>query len=147
MKKLLFVIISLLYFNNLSAQKYIDTYIEDANRVGLEWWSHVNTGQYELAYSKLSNVIKNRATQIDWENQMSILMGEFGSSKNRKVKNTYFQSKLEGYEDGFYVIIEYDVKYTKTRNHNESLLLKQSDEFEWEVFDFDYSFQNLKKEE
>jgi hypothetical protein len=74
---------------------------------------------------------------------MSMLMDEFGDLKSRSIRETYFQSELEGFEDGFYVKIEYDVKYSKTRNHIESLLLKQSDELKWQVFDFEYSFQSL----
>ena len=65
--------------------------------------------------------------------------------KNRIVTNSYFSSELEGFEDGIYVTIEYDVKYSKTRNHTESLLLKQSDKFKWEVLDFNYTFQALEK--
>ena len=115
-----------------------------ANTVGLEWWNQINTGKYEQAYTKLSEVLKNRATLKDWLNQISILMDEFGNLESRTVTNTYFQSELEGLENGFYVIIEYDVKYSKTRNHTETLLLKQSDQFEWQIFNFDYTFQNLE---
>ena len=144
MKKILILFIGLLSFNNVSAQKYTDTYIKDANTVGLEWWNQINTGKYEQAYTKLSEVLKNRATLKDWLNQISSLMDEFGNLESRTVTNTYFQSELEGLENGFYVIIEYDVKYSKTRNHTETLLLKQSDQFEWQIFNFDYTFQNLE---
>jgi len=41
------------------------------------------------------------------------------------------------------VTIEYEVKYSKTKNHIEYLLLKQSDEFKWQILDFNYTFQNL----
>ena len=144
MKKLLILFIVLLSVNNLFAQKYTDTYIKDANKVALEWWSQVNTGQYEQSYSKLSDVMKSRATLEDWLNQISMLMDEFGNMESRTLTNTYFQSELEGLENGFYVIIEYDVKYSKTTNHTESLLLKQSDQLEWQIFNFDYAFQNLE---
>lgn len=144
MKKLLIVFIGLLSFNNLSAQKYTDTYIKDANKIGSEWWSQVNSKQYEESYNNLSYILKDRFTLENWISQMSMLMNEFGDIESRSIKNIYFQSKLEGFEDGFYVTIEYDVKYSKTRNHSESLLLKQSDELKWQVFDFEYSFQNLE---
>ena len=60
---------------------------------------------------------------------------------------THFESKIEGLEDGFYVIIEYDVKYSKTRNHTESLLLKQSDNLEWQILNYDYAFQHLENKQ
>jgi hypothetical protein len=92
-------------------------------------------------------VLKIHATLEDWLNQISMLMDEFGNLESRTVKDTYFQSELEGLEDGFYVIIEYDVKYSKTRKHTESLLLKQSDQLEWQIFNFDYAFRNLETDE
>jgi hypothetical protein len=147
MKKLLILFIGLLSFNSLSAQKYTKTYIKDANKVGLEWWAQVNSGQYEESYNKLSSPLKNRFTLASWLSQMSILMDEFGNIENRTTKNTYFKSELEDLEDGFYVIIEYDVKYSKTKNHTESLLVKQNDQFVWKILDFNYSFQNLETEE
>ena len=150
MKKLLILFIGLLSFNNVFAQgavKYTNTYIKDANKVGLEWWGQVNTGQYEQSYSKLSDMLKNRATLEDWLNQISMLMDEFGNLESRIVKDTYFQSELEGLENGFYVTVEYDVKYSKTRNHTESLLLKQNDQLQWEIFDFNYIFQSLETTE
>ncbi len=146
MKKLIILFIGLLSFNNVSAQKYTDTYIKDANKVGLEWWNDINNGQYAQSYSKLSDVLKSRATLEDWLSQISMLMDEFGNLESRTVKNTYFQSELEGFEDGFYVMIEYDVKYSKTKNHSENLLLKQSDQLEWQIFDFEYTFQSLETE-
>ena len=144
MKKLLILFICLLSFNNLSAQRYTNTYIKDATKIGSEWWGQVNSKQYEKSYNNLSNILKDRFTLENWISQMSILMDEFGNIESRSVKNSYFKSELEGFEDGFYVTIEYDVKYSKTRNHSESLLLKQSDELKWQVFDFEYSFQNLE---
>ena len=147
MKKLLILFIGILSFNNLSAQKYTETYIKDANKVGLEWWNQVNNGKYQQSYSKLSDVLKSRFTLEIWLNQMSLLMDEFGDLESRTVKDVYFQSKLKGFEDGFYVTIEYDVKYSRTRNHSESLLLKQNDKLEWQIFDFNYAFQNLETTE
>ena len=144
MKKILIYFISLFFFNNVLAQKYTDTYIKDANKVAIEWCNQINTGQYEKAYAKLSGVLKDRATLKDWLTQISILMQEFGNIKNRIITDTYFKNELEGLESGFYVIIEYDVKYSKTRNHTETLLLKQSDKLEWEIFNYDYAFQHLE---
>ena len=81
MKKLIAIFITLFYFNGLSAQKYTDTYIRDANKIGLEWWSQVNNAQYEISYENLSDVLKSRATLKDWLNQISMLMDEFGDFK------------------------------------------------------------------
>ena len=143
MKKLLIIFIGLLSFNNICAQKYTDTYIKDANKVAVDWWNQINTKKYVSSYDKLSDILKNRATLEEWTTQISTLMDEFGNLENRVVTDIYFQSELEGLEDGFYVIIEYDVKYSKTRNHSEELLLKQNDQLQWEIADFNYTFQNL----
>ena len=147
MKKLLILLISILFYNNLCAQKYTETYIKDANKTAIEWWSQINSKQYEQAYNNLSDILKSRASFENWLAQISMLMDEFGDIGSRTVTNTYFLSELEGFEDGFYVTIEYDVKYSKTKNHTEKLLLKQSDKFKWEVLDFNYTFQSLKTTE
>ena len=118
MKRLLIFFIALLSFNNLFSQKYTDTYIKNANKVALDWCNQINTGQYEKAYNKLADVLKDRATLKDWLTQISILMHEFGYIENRIVTDTYFKS--------------------------ESLLLKQSDKLEWEIFNYDYAFQHLE---
>ena len=140
--KLLIIII--VGTNNSFSQRYTKTYINDANKVGIEWWKNVNKGEYELAYWKLDDDVKKRATLEEWSTQMSILMQEVGKIQSRKVLNSYFKSEIDGLENGFYVIIEYSVKYSKTKNHNENLILKQSDNFIWQILDFDYSFQFKK---
>ena len=124
MKKLLIYLICLFFFNNVLAQKYTETYIKDANTVATNWFNHINSGEYIEAYDELSVELKDRATLNDWLRQISMLMQEFGNIENRIVTDTHFESEIEGLEDGFYVIIEYDVKYSKTRNHTESLLPK-----------------------
>ena len=144
MKNLLILLIGILFHNNLCAQKYTETYMKDANKAATEWLSQINSKQYEQAYNNLSDILKSRAPFKNWLAQISMLIDEFGDIESRTVTNTYFSSKLEGFEDGFYVTIEYDVKYSKTKNHTESLLLKQSDKFKWEVLDFNYTFQSLK---
>ena len=75
---------------------------------------------------------------------MSNLMEEFGEIQNRQVINTEFKSEIEGLDDGFYVIIEYEVNYTKTRNHIEYLLLRQNDKLKWKIIDFQYQFQQIE---
>ena len=147
MKKLIIILFGLLFFNNLLAQKHTRQYITEANKIGLEWWNQVNTGQYQDSYNLLSDILKNRFALNSWENQISLLMNEYGKFESRTVADTYFMSELEGFEDGFYVVIEYNVEYSKTKNHTESILLKQNDNFEWKIFDFSYEFQSAEASE
>ncbi len=143
MKNLIILLIAIFSFNNhLSAQKYTRQYITDANKVGLQWWNEVNSGQYEKSYELLSDILKERFTKESWLIQISVLMDEFGQLEERIVKDTYFKSKLENFENGFYVFVEYKSEYTNTKNHTEFLLLKQSDQLKWEIFDFNYEFQS-----
>ena len=143
MKHLSILLIALFSFNNLSAQRYTTKYITDANKVGLQWWNDVNSGQYSTSYQYLSTELKQRYSEESWLNQISILMDEFGQLEGRIVKDTYFQSELENFGNGFYVFVEYESEYSKTKNHTEFLLLKQSDQLKWEIFDFNYEFQSL----
>ena len=146
MKNLLSLLIMLSSYN-LSAQKYTKTYIKEANNIGLEWLTQVNTGEYEKAYNNLADVLTSNTSLEDWINQITILMNECGNLESRKVTDTYFQSEVEGLGNGFYVIIEYDVKYSKTKKHSETLLLKQNDKLHWKILDFNYSFENLDNTE
>ena len=144
MKKIIILSIYLFVFSNISAQKYTKKYIKDANKIGLEWWNCINNENYEKSYNYLSDLLKEKFSLNLWENQISKLMEEVGDIISRDVVESYFLSEVEGHDDGFYVMISYTVKYSKTKNHIENLLLKQSDQFEWQIFDFDYEFQNLK---
>ena len=130
---------------SVSAQKYTDTYIKEANKVALDWLNDVNQEQYEKAYNLLSKEVKLRFQQETWVGFMNNLMLEFGELKSRKVTQTYFQSEIEKLENGFYVFIYFDVNYKKTKEHTENLLLKQNDKREWEIFDYNYEFK--EKEE
>jgi len=141
------VFITLLYFNTLSAQIYTETYIKEANKVAYEWWSKVNTGQYKQSYENLSDLLKSRFPLESYSANMSILIDEIGEINIRKVKETFFQSELDGFEDGFYVTVVYDVEYSKTRNHTETVLLKQDSNMNWKIFDFTYTFQIIESEE
>ena len=143
MKNLIILLIAIFSFNNLSAQKHTTQYITNANKVGLQWMNEINSGQYEKSYELLSDVLKNRFTKESWLNQISVLMDEFGQLEGRIVKDTYFQSELENFENGFYVFVEYKSEYTNTKNHTEFLILKQSDQLKWEIFDLNYEFQSV----
>lgn len=127
---------------SVSAQKYTDTYIKDANNVAEDWLNDLNKEHYKNAYNLLSKEVKLRFQQEAWIGLMNTLMLEFGELKSRKVTQTYFQSEIEGLEDGFYVIVEYDVNYKNTKEHTEHLLLKQNYKTEWEIFDYNYKFEN-----
>ena len=128
--------------HSLSAQKYTDTYIKDANKVALAWLNDVNHEQYENAYNLLSKEWKQSVNQERWIELMNNLMFEFGDINSRKVTQTYFQSEIEQLEDGFYVVINYEVNYKKTKEHTENLLLKQNDKAKWEILFYNYEFKN-----
>ena len=131
--------------HSVSAQKYTDTYIKDANNVALDWLNDVNHAQYEQAYNLLSKEVKLRFPKETWTGFMNNLMLEFGELKSRKVTQTYFQSEIEQLEDGFYVFIHYDVNYKNTKEHTENLLLKQNDKSKWEILHYNYEFKNKEE--
>ena len=70
-------------------------------------------------------------------------MLELGELKERKIKSSIFKSSIEGLEDGFYVIIEYNSNYKNTKNHEEYMLMKQNDKLKWEIESFNYKFTKL----
>ncbi|MAW30854.1 MAG: hypothetical protein CMD15_02985 [Flavobacteriales bacterium] len=144
MKLIFCIIFNILLLNTLQAQKYTEQYIREANSLGFTWWFQVNNDNYKEAYESLSIELKEKMTIEKWASQMSNLMEEFGEIQNRQVINTEFKSEIEGLDDGFYVIIEYEVNYTKTRNHIEYLLLRQNDKLKWKIIDFQYQFQQLE---
>ena len=142
MRKITLTLISIISMCSVSAQKYTDTYIKDANKVALDWLNDVNHKQYENAYKLLSKEVKQSVQQEDWIEFMNDLMFEFGDIEDRKVTQTYFQSEVEQLEDGFYVVINYEVNYKKTKEHTENLLLKQNDKAKWEILYYNYEFKN-----
>tara|TARA_B100000900_G_scaffold154209_1_gene130958 strand:+ start:88 stop:522 length:435 start_codon:yes stop_codon:yes gene_type:complete len=144
MKLIFCILFNILLLNTLQAQKYTEQYIREANSLGFTWWFQVNNDNYKEAYESLSIELKEKMTKEKWTSQMSNLMQEFGEIQNRQVINTEFKSEIEGLDDGFYVIIEYEVNYTKTRNHIEYLLLRQNDKLKWKIIDFQYQFQQIE---
>ena len=134
----------LISFTNLNAQKYTEQYIQEANVIGLNWWEDFNNKNYIDSYNSLDISLKERFSIGSWENQVKRLMNEIGFLQKRSIINTYFQSEIDGLEDGFYVFIEYQVSYSNTKNHLEYLILKQNDKFEWKIISFEWEFQNLK---
>ena len=142
MKKIIITLISVISMYSVSAQKYTESYVNDANKVGLSWLNNINHTQYENAYELLSKEVKVMVEKEHWISLINELMLEFGNLESRTVKQKYFQSQIEGMEDGFYVVIEYDSQYENTKDHTEHLLLKQNDKAKWEVANYNYAFQN-----
>jgi len=141
-KKIIITLISVISVYSVSAQKYTDIYINDANKVGLSWLNDINHNQYENAYNLCSKQYKEKYPQEIWIAQINELMLEFGNLESRIVTQRDFQSQVEGMEDGFYVFIEYSSQYENTKEHTEYLLLKQNDKAKWEILEFDYIWKN-----
>ena len=142
--RIILLIFFLISFTNLNAQKYTEQYIQEANVIGLNWWEDFNNKNYIDSYNTLDINLKDRFSIDSWENQVKRLMNEIGYLQKRSIINTYFQSEIDGLEDGFYVFIEYQVSYSNTKNHLEYLILKQNDKFEWKIISFEWEFQKLK---
>jgi len=145
MKIIIITLISVISMYSVSAQKYTDTYINDANKVGLRWLNDINHNQYENAYNLLAKEVKEKYPYESWITLINELMLEFGNLESRTVTQRNFQSQVEGMEDGFYVFIEYSSQYENTKEHIEYLLLKQNDKAKWEIFDYNYEFKNEKE--
>ena len=142
MKKLIIMLISVISMYSASAQKYTEQYIKDANTVAESWLDNINDKQYENAFQMLSNEIKVIYNQEIWISLIKELMIEFGDLESRIATKKKFESKLEGMEDGFYVLIDYKSIYKNTINHIEHILLKQNDKSKWEIVDYNYEFKN-----
>ena len=141
MKKIIITLICIISIYPLLAQKYTETYINDANKIGLRWLNYINHHQYETAYDFLAAEAKQMYPKQTWIKLIKDLMTEFGDLKQRTVTEKVFQSQIEGLEDGFYVAVNYNSQYTNTSNHKEYILLKQNDKSKWEIFDYSYEFE------
>ena len=142
MKTIIITLISVISMYSVSAQKYTDMYINDANKVGLSWLNDINHNQYENAEDLRSEEYKAKYPQEIWIAQINELMLEFGNLESRTVTQRDFQSQVEGMKDGFYVFIEYSSQYENTKEHTEYLLLKQNDKAKWEIQVFEYMWQS-----
>jgi len=143
---LILLIITLISYSNVSAQKYTDAYIRDANKVALKWLNNINHQQYGTSYHLLDEAIKAKYDSTVWCGLIIELMQEFGTLNRRVVINKFFTSELENQEDGFYVFVEYNSDYENTKEHNEYLILKQNDQAKWRILDYNYEFKALKEE-
>ena len=144
MKKIIITLISVISIHSVSAQKYTDIYINDANKVGLSWLNDINHNQYENAYNLLAKEVKEKYPHEAWTTLINELMLEFGNLESRTITQRDFQSQIEGMEDGFYVLLTYSSQYENTKEHTEYLLLKQNDKAKWEIFDYNYEFKSEK---
>lgn len=145
MKKLyliiLFFIISL--FSTYS-QIFKEKYIKDASEIALHWLNDINQSSYENAYDILAKENKNQYPKEIWIKLMNELMLEFGKLNSRTIISKNFTSSLEGLEDGFYVLLEFKSDYQKTKNHKEFIILKQNDQTNWMILDYNYEFNSLQ---
>ena len=65
------------------------------------------------------------------------LVKEFGKKEqSRKILSSEFLSSVEGVGDGFFVEIKYEAFFEKTRNFEETILLKQNDQSQWKVIGY-----------
>ena len=145
MKKLyliiLFFIISL--FSTYS-QIFKEKYIKDASEIALHWLNDINQSSYENAYDILAKENKNQYPKEIWIKLINELMLEFGKLNSRTIISKKFTSSLEGLEDGFYVLLEFKCDYQKTNNHKEFIILKQNDQTDWVILDYNYEFNSLQ---
>tara|TARA_B110000263_G_C15071331_1_gene401992 strand:- start:215 stop:691 length:477 start_codon:yes stop_codon:yes gene_type:complete len=136
MKRILIVLIGVLSYSTISAQKYTDQYIKDANKTALNWLSDINHNNYEDAYILLAEECKIKYEKSGWILYITQLMKKFGSLESRLVIDKYFQSEIEEGEDGFYVFIKYDAEYLNKKNLTETIILKQNYKLNWEIYDY-----------
>tara|TARA_B100001109_G_C18679346_1_gene387903 strand:- start:130 stop:567 length:438 start_codon:yes stop_codon:yes gene_type:complete len=145
MKKLyliiLFFVISL--FSSY-AQIYKEKYIKDASEIALNWLNDINDESYESAYNGLAIENKNQYPKEIWIKLINELMIEFGKLNSRSLISKNFKSSIEGVEDGFYVLLEFKSDYKKTKNHKEFIILKQNDQTNWVILDYNYEFNLLE---
>lgn len=146
MKKLLLLILfftSSFFFSY--AQKYKDKYINDASKTALSWLNDINHESYESAYNGLAKENKNQYPKEIWIKLINELMIEFGKLNSRSIISKNFKSSIEGIEDGFYVLLEFKSDYKKTKNHKEFIILKQNDQTNWVILDYNYEFNSLEQ--
>jgi len=139
MKKILLFLL-LLNCNLIFAQKYTERYIKDANKVAEQWLNNIDEKKYKDAYYMLSREVRNIYPEEYWIDFIKKLMLDFGVKKDRVIVEKSFKSEIEGLKDGFYVFIKYNTEYKNTKDHSETIVLKQNDNFKWKVFNYDYNF-------
>lgn len=148
MKRILIVLIGVLSYSTISAQKYTDQYIKDASAIAIKWVNDLNHKQYDTCWKLHSDEAKTANGSFEnWQAFIDDLMQEFGYLKTRTITNAFFLSQIEGKEDGFYVFVEYECNYEFTKEHKEVVVLKQNDQAIWKIDSWEYQFASQEVEE
>ena len=137
LKKILILFITLFFYNKCIGQKYTHKYIKDATIVANKWLSNMDNLRFDLTYNMMYDEIKVQYDSISWKGYFSDLMYEFGKKvKRRQIIAKKFKSTVEGYGDGFFVELNYEAFYEKTKNFKETILMKQDDIGNWKVLSY-----------
>ena len=137
LKKILVSIIILFSYNNCFGQKYTDKYIKDATIIANKWLNDMDNFRFDLTYSMMDKQVKEIYDSLAWQGYFNDLVKEFGKKEqNRKILSSEFLSSVEGVGDGFFVEIKYEAFFEKTRNFEETILLKQNDQSQWKVIGY-----------
>ena len=137
LKKILITIIILFSYNNCFGQKYTDKYIKDATVIANKWLNDMDNFRFDLTYSMMDKQVKEIYDSLAWQGYFNDLVKEFGKKEqNRKILSSEFLSSVEGVGDGFFVEIKYEAFFEKTRNFEETILLKQNDQSQWKVIGY-----------
>ena len=126
------------------AQIYKEKYLKEASKIALSWLNDINHSSYESAYNSLAKENKDQYPKKVWIKLINELMLEFGKLNSRTIISKNFKSSLEDLEDGFYVLLEFKSDYQKTKNHKEFIILKQNDQTDWVILDYNYEFNSLQ---
>ena len=70
MKRILILVIWALSCSIISAQKYTNQYIKDANKVGLRWLNDINHNQYENTKEHTEYLLLKQNDKAKWEIQI-----------------------------------------------------------------------------
>ena len=137
LKKILISIIIVFSYNNCFGQKYTDKYIKDATVIANKWLNDMDNFRFDLTYSMMDKQVKEIYDSLAWQGYFNDLVKEFGKKEqNRKILSSEFLSSVEGVGDGFFVEIKYEAFFEKTRNFEETILLKQNDQSQWKVIGY-----------
>ena len=137
LKKIIISIIILFSYNNCFGQKYTDKYIKDATIIANKWLNDMDNFRFDLTYSMMDKQVKEIYDSLAWQGYFNDLVKEFGKKEqSRKILSSEFLSSVEGVGDGFFVEIKYEAFFEKTRNFEETILLKQNDQSQWKVIGY-----------
>ena len=137
LKKVLLLIIILNTYNNCFGQKYTDKYIKDATIIANKWLDDMDNFRFDLTYSMMDNQVKEMTDSLAWHGYFNDLVKEFGKKKhNRKILSQEFLNNFKGIGDGFFVEIKYRAFFEKTKNFEETILLKQNDQSDWKIIGY-----------